>query len=306
MLLRMVLYDTRYNETIAADDGRELPATWFRPRAPRGAVLLLPAMATPASFYRPLARWLHENGFLTLSFDYRGTGSRAELRAEAGDLIRWAGDAASALEALVERADGLPVTWLGHSLGGQVLPFAHHGLVDRAVVVASGNGYWKHNAPAVRRRAPMLWHTLAPAAIVAAGYFPGRRLGIIGDVPANVMRQWRRWCLSPGYFEVDVPRIRERVAHVTTQVTSMWFTDDELLTADAIDAMDALYVGTSVERLRLDPAELGVERVGHHGFFRESNRALWQSLLLPRLATLGGSAEATVQPTEIRAERPAA
>jgi predicted alpha/beta hydrolase len=103
-----------------------------------------------------------------------------------------------------------------------------------------------------------------------------------------------------------VPRIRERVAHVTTQVTSMWFTDDELLTADAIDAMDALYVGTSVERLRLDPAELGVERVGHHGFFRESNRALWQSLLLPRLATLGGSAEATVQPTEIRAERPAA
>ena len=193
----MVLYDTRYNETIAADDGRELRANWFEPRDPRGAVLLVPAMATPASFYRAMAGWLADAGFLTLTFDYRGTGGPAELRAEKGDIVRWAGDAASALESLVQRADGLPVTWIGHSLGGQVLPFAHHGLVDRVVAVSSGNGYWRYNVPAVRRRAPLLWHTLAPTAIAATGYFPGRRLGIIGDVPPNVMRQWRRWCLSP-------------------------------------------------------------------------------------------------------------
>jgi len=282
----MVLYDSRYNDTIAADDGRELRATWFRPRDPRGAVLLVPAMATPASFYRSLADWLAGAGFLTLTFDYRGTGGPAEMRAERADIIRWAGDAASALEALVQRADGRPVTWVGHSLGSQILPFAHHGLIDRVVAVASGNGYWKHNAPAVRRRAPLLWHALAPTAVAAAGYFPGRRLGIIGDLPPQVMRQWRRWCLSPTYFEVDVPRIRERMAHVTTPMTSVWFTDDELLTAGAIDAMDALYVGTPVERLRLDPGELGVERVGHHGFFRESSRVLWESLLLPRLAAV--------------------
>ncbi|WP_395728412.1 serine aminopeptidase domain-containing protein [Nakamurella sp.] len=282
----MASYDTRYNETITADDGRELRVSWFAPAVPRGAVLLAPAMATPASFYRPLAGWLAEAGFLTLAFDYRGTGSVAELRAETGDILRWAGDAASALEALVGAADGLPVSWLGHSLGGQVLPFAHHGLVDQAIVVASGNGYWRHNTPAVRRRAPLLWHTLAPSAIAAAGYFPGRRLRIIGDLPANVMRQWRRWCLAPGYFEVDLPRIRDRVARVTTPMTSLWFTDDELLTAAAIDAMDDLYRGTPVERLRLDPASFGLDRVGHHGFFREGSRSLWESLLLPRLAAV--------------------
>ncbi|HET8970026.1 MAG TPA: alpha/beta fold hydrolase [Candidatus Nanopelagicales bacterium] len=282
----MVLYDTRYNETITADDGRELRANWFEPRDPRGAVLLVPAMATPASFYRAMAGWLADTGFRTLTFDYRGTGGPSELRAEKGDIVRWAGDAASALESLVQRADGLPVTWIGHSLGGQVLPFAHHGLVDRAVAVSSGNGYWRYNVPAVRRRAPLLWHTLAPTAIAATGYFPGRRLGIIGDVPPNVMRQWRRWCLSPGYFQVDVPRIRERAAHVTTPMTSVWFTDDELLTSAAIDAMDALFVGTPVERLRLDPAGFGVGKVGHHGFFRESNRALWEALLPPRLAAV--------------------
>lgn len=280
----MSLYDSCYSETIAADDGRPLRVSWFVPDDPRGAVLVAPAMATPAAFYRPLARWLAAAGFLTLTFDYRGTGSVAELKAESADIVRWAGDAASALEALVTAADGRPVTWLGHSLGGQVLPFAHHGLVDRAFVVASGNGYWRHTVPEVRRRAPLLWHTLAPAAIAAAGYFPGRRLGIIGDLPAGVMRQWRRWCLSPGYFEADVPRIRERVAHVTTPLTSVWFTDDELLTVAAVDAMDDLYRGTAVERLRLDPVAAGVPRVGHHGFFREAARPLWESVLLHRLA----------------------
>ncbi|ACV77209.1 alpha/beta hydrolase family protein [Nakamurella multipartita] len=282
----MALYDTRYNETIAADDGRLLRATWFPARDPRGAVLLVPAMATPASFYRPLAAWLAESGFLTLTFDYRGTGGRAELRAERGDILRWAGDAASALEALVERADGLPVTWLGHSLGAQILPFAHHGLIDQVIAVASGNGYWRHNVPAVRRRAPVFWRTVVPAAIATAGYFPGRRLGIIGDVPATVMRQWGRWCLSPGYFEVDVPRIRDRAARVTTPMTSIWFTDDELVTATAIDTLDALFAGTPVEQLRLDPAGFGLTRVGHHGFFREPNRELWASVLAPRLAAL--------------------
>jgi predicted alpha/beta hydrolase len=291
----MASYDTRYNETIIADDGRELRVTWFAPATPRGAVLLAPAMATPASFYRPLAGWLAEAGFLTLTFDYRGTGSVAELKAETGDILRWAGDAASALEALVGVADGLPVNWLGHSLGGQVLPFAHHGLVDRAFAVASGNGYWRYNAAGVRRRAPLLWHTLAPTAIAATGYFPGRRLGVIGDVPASVMWQWRRWCLSPGYFEVDVPRVGDRTAHVTTPMTSLWFTDDELLTAAAIDAMDDLYRGTPVERLRLDPASFGLDRVGHHGFFRDGGRPMWDSLLLPRLAAV----PAEVAPTNV-------
>ena len=282
----MANYDTRYNETIVADDGRALRATWFLPVEPRAAALVVPAMATPATFYRPLARWLAESGVLTLTFDYRGTGGVAELKTERGDILRWAGDAASALEALVGAADGLPVTWIGHSLGGQILPFSHHGLVDRAFVVASGNGYWRYNAPAVRRRAPLLWHTLAPTAIAAAGYFPGRRLRIIGDVPAGVMRQWRRWCLSPGYFEVDVPRVRDRVGRVTTPLTSVWFTDDELLTVGAVDAMDGLYTGTAVERLRVDPAGYGLDRIGHHGFFRDASRPVWESLLRPRLAGL--------------------
>ena len=111
--------------------------------------------------------------------------NRAAMKAETGDAVRWFGDAASALEHLVDEAPDVPVTWVGHSFGGQALPFARHDLVDRALLVAAGSGYWRHNQPAIRfagavllprRRAPgdpgerLL--PGAPAAACSATYRP--------------------------------------------------------------------------------------------------------------------------------------
>ena len=146
------------------------------PTTARGAVLLAPAMATPAAFYAPFATWLAESGFHVLTFDYRGTASVEEMKAERGDVLRWAGDAASALEALLEEDLDLPVTWVGHSLGGQLLPFARHDLLDRALMIAAGSGYWRYNQPSIRWRAPLFFRAIAPLAMRAAGYYPGRRL----------------------------------------------------------------------------------------------------------------------------------
>lgn len=283
----MLDYDTRNNPVLRADDGRELRATWHRPPGEvRGAVLVVPAMATPSSFYGALAGWLAERGFLTLTFDYRGTASVSELRAEAGDLLRWAGDAASALEALIEEVpDGVPVTWLGHSLGGQILPFARHDLVAKVLLVSSGSGYWRHNVGRARLVAPVLWRTLVPLSTRLAGYYPGRRLGIIGDLPTAVARQWGRWCLSPDYLAVDVPDAASRYAEVTVPVDTLHFTDDELLSEASMQALEALYTETTVGVRRLAPADLGVPRIGHHGFFRRAFACAWEEHLLPRLAT---------------------
>ena len=283
----MTIYDTRHSSrpvVVSADDGRELPATWYLPEErPRGAVLIAPAMATPARFYSAFAWWLAAQGFATLTFDYRGTGSRAAMKAETGDLVRWYGDAASALEHLVEDAPDVPVTWLGHSLGGQALPFVRHDLVDRALLVASGSGYWRDSPPAVRYRAPFFFRVVVPLAIRASGYYPGRRLGLLGDVPPNVMRQWARWCLRRGYF-ADVADLDKRVAELELPITSLSFTDDELLGAASHRALEELYAAAPVEAHRLSPADLGVERIGHHGFFRAGMEPAWERVVLPHLA----------------------
>ncbi|MGL5818720.1 MAG: alpha/beta hydrolase family protein [Phycicoccus sp.] len=301
----MTIYDDRLSaesavrlETgeIAADDGRPLQVTWFVPDGPpRGGVVVAGAMATRRRFYAPLGRWLAERGFLALTVDYRGMESRAALRAETGDAVRWAGDAASALEALAERAGpAVPLTWLGHSLGGQTLPFARHDLVSAAVLVSAGNGYWRLNRRGVRWRAPFFWRVLVPITTKAAGYYPGDRLRVLGDLPTGVVRQWSRWCQREEYIGADVPSFSRRAASVTLPITAISFTDDELLSGASMVALERWYRSASLVPLRMTPADLDVDRIGHHGFLRPVHRVDWDRLVLPALAarTTGAEPEA--------------
>jgi predicted alpha/beta hydrolase len=287
-----MLYDGRHNDvrrdslTIAADDGRALAGTWFEPIgvAPVGIVVIAPAMATPASYYAAFATWLATQGFRTLTFDLRGMESVAAMKAEDADVLRWFGDMASALDLALDTADDLPVTWVGHSLGGQAVPFVDHSRLARIVTVASGTGYWRLNAPAVRWRAPLLWLGIAPVASRIAGYYPGRRLGVLHDLPAGVMRQWGRWCMHEEYLGIDVPDAAERFASVTTPMTSLSFTDDELMSSASIADLHDRFVNADQVHQRYTPAQLEVDRMGHHGFFRARHQDLWDELVLPYLA----------------------
>ena len=194
-------------------------------------------MATPAAYYAAFATWLASHGYRTLTFDLRGTESVAAMKAEDADVLRWFGDMADALDHVLEEAElsgGLPVSWVGHSLGGQAVPFVDHSRLDRIVNVASGTGYWRLNPPAIRWRAPLLWRGIAPVASRVAGYYPGRRLGVLDNVPAGVMRQWGRWCMHEDYLGVDVPHADERFAEVTTPMTVLSFTDDALMSEASI------------------------------------------------------------------------
>jgi predicted alpha/beta hydrolase len=286
-------YDTRHNSVrrtptqISAGDGRALHGTWFQPAEAaqvRGVVVVAPAMATPSRYYAAFAAWLADHGFRTLTFDHRGTESAAAMRAWSGDLLSWFSDARDVLDQVARETDGLPLTWVGHSLGGQMLPFVDHDVLDRAVTVASGSGYWRLNPAAVRWRAPLLWRGIVPVVTRVAGYYPGRALRILGDIPTGVARQWARWAMHRDYLAVDVPEAAERFAAVKTPLTVLSFTDDELMSATSINDLHDRFVNADQIRQRYSPAQLDVDTMGHHGFFRARHRALWDELLLPYLA----------------------
>src|SRR5512145_1984756 len=246
-------------------------------------------MGTRQDFYVPLARWLAARGFAALTFDYRGTGRslRSPLRAAVADLLDWARlDCAAALDALAARAPGLPITWIGHSLGGQIIPFVPgFERVARAITVAAGIGYWPLYPWRLRWGAPWLWYVLVPASLALFGYFPGRRLRKIGDVPRRAMAQWRRWCLDPDYA-AGAERAHDRYAAVRTPIRALYFSDDELMSDRSVERLHALYAGAPRTMLRITPASAGVRRLGHFGFYREATGArLWREALLPAIAS---------------------
>lgn len=271
---------------IVADDGVALSTRWFRPVGePRGTVLIVPAMATKSRFYHPLAQWLSEQGLTAVTFDYRGYGESGDgnLREVRNDLLRWAQDAANVLDWVVKKADGVPVTWLGHSLGGQVLPLSDTSALRAAITVASGNGYWRTNSGALKYFAPLLWRAVMPISLRITGYFPGAKLRILGDLPPNVMRQWGRWCMNPDYLLGVHPELRARFAAMATPLTSISFTDDELMSGQSISDLHNFYPPVGRRMLRYSPMDLGRSRIGHFGFFRADSRPLWAEVLTPIL-----------------------
>jgi predicted alpha/beta hydrolase len=272
-------------------DGREIVARFFAPEgAPKGAVLVVPAMGTPQNYYYAFAQWLARQGFAAATFDYRGTGlSRPQrLRGFKADILDWARlDCASMVETLGNENPGVPLYWVGHSLGGQIFALVpNRERVTKAVTVATGSGYWLETVPALRPRAFYLFHIVVPIALALWGYFPGRTLRKIGDLPKGVMAQWRAWCLDRDYsYGAEGDEVRAQYAAVRTPIVSLSFSDDEMMSLRGTEAMHGYYSGAPRQMKRISPQDIGVPRIGHFGFFRAAfEGSLWKRYLLPELA----------------------
>jgi predicted alpha/beta hydrolase len=247
----------------------------------RAVALVVPAMAVPKEFYSSLGDWLARRGLDVLTFDFRGMGESApaSLRGFDADILTWARqDCAAMLAAARSRAAGRPVVWIGHSLGGQVLAMTPgNEELCAAITVASGVGYWRENAYPLRLYSWFLWFLAAPVATALCGYFPGRKLGMVGDLPRGVIEQWSRWCRDPEYaVGVEGESMRERYRQVRLPLLSLSFTDDEYMSERNVAVLHGFYENAGRDMRRIAPRELGVSRIGHFGFFRpRAAERLW-------------------------------
>lgn len=283
-------------------NGHSLSSYWYYPHGDvQGAVLIAPAMGVKQRFYADFAGWLAERGFLVVTFDYLGMGRSRQmpLRRLKVDILDWARhDCSSMLAALAGAAGQLPLYWIGHSVGAQILPLVRgHERLTRIITIAAGSGYWRENSPQIRRKAWLLWHGLAPLLTAAAGYFPGDRIGAVGDLPAGVIRQWRRWCLHPEYLVgVEGEPMCHAFAAVRTPLTSLSFMDDEMMSARNTESLHDFYTGAPKSMRRIAPSEVGADRIGHFGFFRKSFApTLWSAYLLPELKQTSRNQSTTLE-----------
>lgn len=250
------------------------------------SVVIGPAIGVPQSFYQAFAAWLARQGYRVTSFDYRGHGASLQgaPRAARANLLDWARDYEAVVAQAKAQLPDRPLYLLGHSLGAQ-LPglFARPELVDGLLAIAAGSGYWRQNAPQVKRWAHVLWYLVLPTSTLACGYFPGRRLRTIGDLPAGVAWQWRRWCLHPRYGAGAAGSAADRsYAAARFPIHALSFADDEMMTLAGTQALLALYANAPQHIERITPQDAGGQRIGHMGFFRPQ----FEASLWPRAAAV--------------------
>lgn len=269
----------------AAADGTRIAARLFAPsQRPEGRVLIAAAMGVKQDYYRDFAAWLARQGYLAMTFDYRGVGAsrppamRDSLRGFDADLFDWADDVDAAIVSLLTTAPDAPLYVVGHSLGAQ-LPgmLKHRDRIAGLVSIAAGSGYWRDNAPPLKRMVLYFWHVLVPLATWACGYFPGARLKKVGDLPRGVVLQWRRWCLNPRYHVGhEGEALRRQFAAVLFPIVALSMTDDELMTERGTRVLIDCYENAPRELQRIAPSDANANRIGHFGFFRAQFEAtLW-------------------------------
>ena len=249
-----------------------------------GNVVIGGAMGVRQEFYAPFAAWLAGQGWRVTTFDYRGSGDSAppSLRGFRADLFDWTRDYDAAIDHAHAALPGAPLYLLGHSLGAQ-LPglLANQDKVSGLLSVAAGSGYWRENAPQLRRMVLYFWFVLVPVATRLFGYFPGRKLRKVGDLPTGVIMQWRRWCLNPRYsVGAEGESARQAYARARFPVLALSMSDDEMMTLEGTRSLVSLYENAPHRIERFAPADLAVRRIGHFGPFRaEQETRLW-----PRMA----------------------
>jgi len=293
-------------QQLPVDDGVQVAVRRYDPTGePRASIVIGGAMGVRQSFYEPFAQWLAQQGLRVWTFDYRGSGDSrngASLRGFEADLFDWARDYEAVIDAAKATLPEQPLYLVGHSLGAQLPGFLQRpGQVDGLVSIAAGSGYWRENAPKLKRSILYFWFVLVPLATRLCGYFPGRRLKKVGDLPRGVILQWRRWCLHPRYsVGAEGELALQSYGRVRFPVLALSITDDELMTLAGTESLLSFYAGAPRAMERIAPADVQARRIGHFGFFREQfSQSLWPSTVdkLHRLAALTAVQQAGVPHT---------
>jgi predicted alpha/beta hydrolase len=277
--------------TFPAVDGYLLGATLFLPRgAKRQAVLINSATAVPRKIYRGFAGYLARRGCAVLTYDYRGIGDSRQKSPVGYDQPRslagfkatmsdWATlDVTAAVAWMRGRYKNLPLNYVGHSFGGQALGLLpNNSEVSRALLIAAQAGYWKLMAsPECYRVYAMLNFIGLPLARLL-GYAPGWS-GLGEDLPKGVFLEWVGWVMNKRYlFDDPTLKALENFPGYSGAMRALCFSDDPWATRPAVELLCSGFTSTKPEIITITPADAGVTKIGHFGFFRPEHRdTLWR------------------------------
>ena len=261
--------------------GHTLAASVFEAPGSDTVVLVNAATGVPRQFYKYFAAYFRDNGWTTVTYDYRGIGESAppSLRGFTVRMRDWALiDIPEVIEWVSSEFRPRRLFAVGHSFGGQGI-----GLIERPqritamVGVSAQSGYWGVQGGAEKYRARFAVTVLIPILTRLFGYFPWSRFAAGEDLPAGVALEWARWCRDRNYLLGDETLPLGRYDAFAAPILAYSIEDDDWGTAPAVDDMMRAY--RDVTRRHLVPADYGLEKIGHMGFFRSGSEAIWDEVI---------------------------
>lgn len=260
---------------ISCKDGLELGGHFWQATAsaPHGLVVINPATGVLARYYHRYAQFLVDAGFDVLTYDYRGIGLSRPVSLR-GCGFRWRDwgqlDCDAALRAAHDRRREGKLLVVGHSVGGFLPGLAESGyLIDRMLTVGAQYGYWRDYARDGWMGLFLKWHIAMPAITRLLGYFPGKRLGWLEDLPAGVACEWafKGARTEDSHPASERDAVLDRFAEFHAPILAVVVSDDTIGTEAAIRRSLAYYRRAPNSVALVSPDDLGMATIGHFGLF---------------------------------------
>ena len=265
--------------TIKARDGYPLAATLFGDvKRCKRVVIICSATAVARQYYRHYASALAAAGYAAVTFDYRGIGGSrpASLRGMTARMRDWGlQDMQGVVDWAVDNGEQQQLLLVCHSVGGQVAGLLENSDAIKAMLTVSAqSGHWRLQGDSQVWSVAFHVHVTFPLMVAMIGYMPWSWFGSAEDLPGGVASEWARWCRNRNYLLDDESLPLHRYQEFTAPILAYSVDDDTWGTAKSVDAMMAAY--PNVERRHLVPAEFGLDKLGHFGYFRRNATAAWQ------------------------------
>ncbi|MFC5046223.1 alpha/beta fold hydrolase [Aquimarina hainanensis] len=272
---------------IIAEDGYELSAILRVPtRDRKGIVQIHSGTGIPQQLYANFASYLTEKGYATLTFDYRGIAESApaSLKGFKATIRDWGMlDMTAVFNWVLTHFPEDKKIIVAHSMGGQMIGLMKNcDQIDQLVLIASSTGYWKDMDSPYKWLPAFFWYIMIPVHTKIFGYVNARKVKQGENLPRGVALEWRKWCTNPTYFEDDFRDTNQSLFFdkIKIPLLSIQVADDPLANQTTATKLLKYYKNAQIQIQRIIPAEMGVQKIGHTGYFsRKFKDNLWKKLV---------------------------
>jgi predicted alpha/beta hydrolase len=270
---------------VRTEDGRLLAANWLRAcgvTPVRGTVVIHSATGVPRHYYNAFAQHLAASGYDVLLWDARGIGESATMPTgdDPATMRDWGQrDQQAVLSYARTACPARPIAIIGHSSGGHLSGLAPLTAgADALVLVASGCCDWRDYPMVQWPRLLTAWWLVAPPVLALWGHLPAWA-GVGHALPRGVAVEWRRWSLMRGYLFGDATLDTSGYSAYCGPLLALSMSDDQgFAPAGTVKALLRRFSNARIEHREIAAAEGAQGRIGHFGFFKPQNAALWQYL----------------------------
>lgn len=270
--------------TIETNDGITLAASLFRAdtHSFKGCTLIVSsATGISRKFYSRYSKYMSDKGFDVITYDYRGIAESRpkKLKGFKADFTAWGQkDFSSVIKKTKDLFPNNRICVLGHSIGGTIFGMTPDcKSIEGVIMIGAQTSYYKDWPKKYRVKLYLLWHVFMPLLTEIFGFFPGKTLKMMEDIPKGVVKQWNERKRSPSMIkQLHEKNIELFYGTYSNRLLTLFIEDDFIGTSSAVDRVVELFSNADKYYEVVKPSDYSVQSVGHFGFFRkEFEDKLW-------------------------------